>query len=208
MYRITEILPTSSGDRLLLRLLSSDGEAVTVNISCKTYGEMGLKKGELSDETASSLMNAAEHEKAVIKGLSILGYGMNSQRRLCQKLREKGFSSKVAEGAAEYLTQKGYVDESRDALRLCESMIKKGYGRKRILSSLRAKGYGDDAMHVADEMLSEVDFVPVCVRVIKSKFRVLPESREDVQKAIAKLSALGYNIGEIKSALQSVKSDL
>ena len=95
MYRITEILPTSSGDRLLLRLLSSDGEAVTVNISCKTYGEMGLKKGELSDETASSLMNAAEHEKAVIKGLSILGYGMNSQRRLCQKLREKGFSSKV-----------------------------------------------------------------------------------------------------------------
>lgn len=208
MYRITEILPTSSGDRLLLRLLSSDGEAVTVNISCKTYGEMGLKKGELSDEAASSLMNAAEREKAVIKGLSILGYGTNSQRKLCQKLREKGFSREVAEGAAEYLAQKGYVDENRDALRLCESMIKKGYGKKRILASLRAKGYGDDAMQTAYEMLSEVDFVPVCARVIKAKFRVLPESREDVQKAIAKLSALGYNIGEIRSALRSVKSDL
>ena len=207
MYKITEILPASSGDRLLLRLLSDEGEAVTVNISCKSYGELGLKRGELSEKKVRSLMDTAEREKAVIKGLSILGYSPNSQKRLRQKLCEKGFSKDVAEEAAAYLAEKGYIDESRDAVRLCESMVKKGYGRKRILSALRAKGYGDDAIQASEEHLSGIDFVPICTRVIKTKLRTVPENREDVQKAIAKLSALGYNIGEIKLALRCAKDD-
>ena len=153
MYRLTEILPAASGERLLLRLFSDCGEAVTVNISCKTYSELGLKKGELPDEVAEKLLSSAEYEKAVIKGLSILGYGQNSARTMRTKLIQKGFSSENADRATRYLISHGYIDEAKDAVRLCESMLKKKYGRKRILSALRAKGYGNGAVTAAEEML-------------------------------------------------------
>ena len=201
MYKLTEILPAASRERLLLRLISDGGEAVTVNISCKVFSELSLKKGDLDDATAEKLLLAETYEKAVLKGLSILGYGQNSAKRMRAKLMEKGFSRETAEKATEYLLEKGYIDEKSDAIRLCESMIKKKYGKKRILSAICAKGYGDGAFAAATEFLSEVDFVPICAEVIKSKFKDAPKDRTELQKAIAKLVALGYNVGEIKAAI-------
>ena len=202
MYKLTEILPAASGDRLLLRLISDGGETVTVNISCKTYSELALKKGELSDSDVRKLLAQADLEKAVIKGMNILGYGANSARTLKTKLILKGFSRDSAEKATEYLSSRGYLDEKKDALRLCESMLKKRYGRKRILSALRAKGYGDDALASAEEFLEAVDFSAICAELIKEKFGQLPKDRVEMQKAIAKLVALGYNVGEIKNAFR------
>ena len=134
-----------------------------------------------------------EIEKARQKGLLILGYGAYSAKATKQKLRQKGFSEAAADDAVEYLIEKKFLDEKRDALRLCESLIRKKYGRKRILSSLCAKGYGDEAISAAEEL---------CREVIKIKFKELPKDRSEMQKAIAKLSALGYNIGEIKAAMR------
>ena len=202
MYKLTEILPAASGERLLLRLLSEDGEAVTVNISCKTYSELALKKGELSAHVAEKLLSEADFEKAVIRGMNILGYGSNSARTLKTKLIQKGFSAPIVERAVLYLSHKGYLDESKDAARLCESMLKKCYGRRRILASLRAKGYGDEALTTAAELLDNVDFDAICAELIKSKLKELPKDRAEMQKAIAKLTALGYNVSEIKAAFR------
>ena len=143
-----------------------------------------------------------EIEKARQKGLLILGYGAYSAKATKQKLRQKGFSEAAADDAVEYLIEKKFLDEKRDALRLCESLIRKKYGRKRILSSLCAKGYGDEAISAAEEFLDGVDFTELCREVIKIKFKELPKDRSEMQKAIAKLSALGYNIGEIKAAMR------
>ena len=202
MYKLTEILPAASGERLLLRLLSEDGEAVTVNISCKTYSELALKKGELSAHVAEKLLSEADFEKAVIRGMNILGYGANSARTLKTKLIQKGFSASTSERAVLYLSHKGYLDEAKDSARLCEAMLKKLYGRKRILSALRAKGYGDAALVTAAELLDNVDFGENCAKLIKIKFRESPKDRSEMQKAIAKLTALGYNINEIKAAFR------
>lgn len=125
MYELTEILPAASGERLLLRLISDSGEAVTVNISCKTYSELALKKGELSDSAVNKLLTEADFEKAVIKGMNILGFGANSAQTLKIKLVQKGFSPSTAEKAVRYLKSRGYIDEKKDAIRLCESMLKK-----------------------------------------------------------------------------------
>ena len=201
MYRLTEILPAASGERLLLRLLSDGNETVTVNISCKTFSELGLRKGELDDGVAEKLLSAADYEKAVIKGLSILGYGQNSARTLKMKLVQKGFSPDTADKATRYLVSRDYIDESKDAVRLCESMIKKRYGKKRILSAIRSKGYGDSAMESALDYLDGVDFVSICAELIKIKLKEPPKDRTELQKAIAKLVTLGYNVGEIKAAM-------
>ena len=155
----------------MLRLVSDGGEAVTVNISCKTYSELALKKGELSDSVTEKLLSEADFEKAVIKGMNILGYGANSAKTLNTKLIQKGFSPASAKKATEYLLSRGYVDEKKDALGLCESMLNKRYGKKRILAALRAKGYGDDALASAEDYLADVDFSSNCAELIKIKFK-------------------------------------
>ena len=143
-----------------------------------------------------------EIEKAKQKGLLILGYGAYSASAVKGKLRGKGFSEEAAEAAVEYLVEKKYIDEKRDATRLCESLIKKKYGKRRILSAISAKGYGEEAISAAEEFLETVDFVELCREAIKIKFRQIPTERAEMQKAIAKLVALGYNVSEIKSAFR------
>ena len=143
-----------------------------------------------------------ELEKAKQKGLLILGYGAYSASAVKGKLRMKGFSEEIAETAVEYLIEKKYIDEKRDATRLCESLVKKKYGKRRILSAISAKGYGEEALFAAEEFLETVDFVELCREAIKIKLRQIPEDRSEMQKAIAKLVALGYNVSEIKSAFR------
>ena len=97
-------------------------------------------------------MNISDSEltRAKQKGLAILAYSAYSAKAVKTKLMQKGFSEEISESVIEYLTEKGFLNEVRDATRLCESLLKKKYGRKRILSSLRAKGYGDDAFCAAE----------------------------------------------------------
>ena len=144
----------------------------------------------------------AEIEKAKQKGLLLLGYGALSAKATKVKLMQKGFSEKVADEAVEYLIEKKYIDENRDALRLSESLIRKKYGKRRILSAIAAKGYGEDAIASAEDFLESVDFIELCRDLIKIKFKEMPKDRVAMQKAIAKLVALGYNVSEIKSALR------
>ena len=141
-------------------------------------------------------------EKAKQKAFLILGYGAHSARATKTKLVQKGFSEEAAEAAVEHLVEKKYIDETRDALRLCESLIRKKYGKKRILSSICSKGYGDEAIEAVGIFLEDVDFIALCRELIDIKFGQIPKDRTEMQKAIAKLIALGYNVGEIKAAMR------
>ena len=144
----------------------------------------------------------AEIEKAKQKGLLLLGYGALSAKATKAKLMQKGFAEEVADKAVEYLIEKKYIDEKRDAVRLSESLIRKKYGKRRILSAIAAKGYGEDALASVEDFLESVDFVELCRELIKIKLKEMPKDRAAMQKAIAKLVALGYNVSEIKSAMQ------
>ena len=78
--------------------------------------------------------------------------------------------------------------------------------KKRILYTLRQKGYADEVLESAEEFLSDVDFVALCAEVIEIKLKELPKDEAEMKKAIAKLSNLGYNISEIKGAFQLLKN--
>lgn len=202
MYRITDILPAPSGERLILKLECPDESEMAVNISCDAYRRLELAKGELEDKKAASLLNAAEYESAVIKGMSILGYGPNSKRRLCEKLCASGVSVKNARRASEHLARRGYIDEEREAVRLAESLIKRRYGKRRILSDVRSKGYDYEAFQAVEKYLEDVDFVGLCAVAIEKKLKYFPSNSTEMQKAIAKMVSLGYNVNEVKGAFR------
>ena len=203
MYKINGIT-AGQGGRILLKIASPDGKTEALSVSPEAYRRLAIKKGELTAEEYESIARESEREAALAKGLRVLAYGANSPKQLKDKLRRAGISRENAESVTSELAEKGYLRENEDAARIAESLLGRGWGLKRIISSLRAKGYSQAACEFAEESLSEVDFFEACERVAKAKFKNLTADRTEVQKAIAKLVALGYNVSEAKAAVSAI----
>ena len=201
MYLVKEITPAGGGDRVII-MLRGECEQALITVAPEVLLRYGIKKGDtVSRELYLELSSTADLDGAVRKGLSILGYGTNSVARLEEKLRHHGYSEDISSKAVATLVERGYLDEEKDALRLCDSMISKKYGPRKIIIALRNRGYKRNVLQKAEEFMGEIDFSEVCESLIRSKFKIIPENREDTKKLIAKLTALGYNVGEIRKAL-------
>ena len=77
---------------------------------------------ELSREQFDTLEYDAELWKAVKKGIDLLAYSDNTKLALVKKLRERSFDKYIAEDAAEYLAEVGYINESRILERAVEQL--------------------------------------------------------------------------------------
>ena len=206
MYRIDGI-SAGQGGRIILKLTLPRGATEILAIDAEAFRRLDVRKGEISHEEYKSLAEESERGAALAKGLRILAYGANSPRQLKDKLCRAGVSRERAESVARELSEKGYLKENEDAVRMAESMLERGWGLKRIISALRTKGYSDEACEAAVESLSDVDFAERCTAVAKKRLKNLSPDRAEVQKAIAKLVNLGYNVSEAKKAVSAVLSE-
>ena len=205
MYIVKEISYTASGDRAIISL-ESESEQALITVPPEVVKNHGVKKGDtISRELFEALSDNAELDEAIRKGLSILGYGANSPSRLEEKLRRHGFSSEISSNAVAELIGRGYINEEKDALRLCDSLILKKYGPRRVLIALKKRGYDRAVLQKAEEFLSDIDFSEVCESLIRTKIKKLPETRDEAKKLVAKLTALGYNVSDIRRALERIQ---
>lgn len=220
-YAIRAIHPTGDGDTVtvVLSVPASEGELcadgrgeappksfkkVKVHLTVEQYADRRLCVGSISPETAAELMEAGNLCDAIRRGMNLLQYGDRSERRLAYQLAAKGFERSVAEAAAAYLNERGYIREDTTALRRVEQNLQKGWGPRRIREDLRAQGFTAEAVEDAMELLADVDFVEQCAAVIRKKYRTLPRERVDRQKAIAALMRLGYDTDTAREALRRV----
>ena len=167
--------------------------------------ELPEPPAEITEENVYEIMSADEQYRAIKKAFDILAYGRNSVKTLAEKLRHRGFSDEVAAFAAEYMQKNGYLKENSDAEREAECCVDKLWGKKRILMHLHQKGYDGEAFKTAVAYLGTVDFVALCVKLIRQKYRTLPKDEGERQKVIAGLIRHGYTFSEIKEAAKIVE---
>lgn len=164
------------------------------------------KKGIISAETYDALKMSAKKCRAYRRGMSILGYGANSERRLAQKLQMRGIDREAAEYAASKLKEDGCIDEASDACREAENCLKKLWGEKRIAAKLFEKGYNDTAIKKALEQLKTVNMPENCRMLIKKKYGSFPKERHEAEKATATLIRYGYTRSQIREAIKSLNN--
>lgn len=160
---------------------------------------------EITRENVYEIMSADEQYRAIKKAFDILAYGRNSVRSLTDKLRHRGFSDEVATDTAEYMKRNGYLKEENDAEREAECCVAKLWGKKRIMMQLHQKGYDGESFEAAMAYLETVDFVDLCVKLIRQKYRTLPKDEGERQKVISGLVRYGYTFSEIKEAAKIVE---
>ena len=172
--------------------------------------EVGIRlKGmpyEIDGETLDALAFSDAVAYALRRAYGIISYGACSYKRLERKLREKGVDREAAARAIDIVKDKGYIDESELAIRLCELSLRKYWGRARILRKLREELYSDEAIDVATEYLDTVDFAEACAELIEKRYMSIPKDRYEMQKMFASISRYGYSGSEIREAVRLFNS--
>ena len=204
MFKITSLRASDGGGAVRIDL-KRDGErkGECLYILASHQREYEFAKGDYPDEAYAVLIRLDAICRGVRSGRRILGYGANSKSALRMKLIGKGIDAEYVDDAVEILTSESGIDESSDAMRLCELQIAKNIGARRILSYLRGRGYPDDALGEVKEYLSEVDFVPICRRSIEKKYGEMPTDFDIKKKCIDYLLRQGFSYNEIKKAFEN-----
>lgn len=204
---ITDITPLTEEAMLSVTLLVRCRESTEIQRHhiCLLLGQFAVLKptvGEVTMDMAEALLEAGRISRAIQKGMELLGYGAMSRRRLVSKLTARGFEPDLAEGAADYLEEKGYLSEDDAAIRFAEQGLRKLWGPRRIREDLFARGFAADVVAQAMEELASVDFGENCALVISKKYGSVPEDPGSRRKMVAALMRLGYTSEHIREAMR------
>jgi SOS response regulatory protein OraA/RecX len=204
MFKITSLRASDGGGAIRIDIRHEGGrKPESLYILAAHQREYEFAKGEYPDEAYAVLCRLDGICKGVRTGRRILGYGANSKSALRMKLIGKGIAPEYAEEAVEILISESGIDESSDAMRLCELQISKNIGARRILTYLRGRGYSDDSLIEVKEFLAEVDFVPICRRAIEKKYGDIPTDFDIKKKCIDYLLRQGFSYNDIKKAFEN-----
>ncbi len=206
--RIVGLRAQNEGAEIAVRVELAAEDANEVRklvISAEQYCELRLAKGEIDRELFDRLEAAAELHQAVRRGEYLLSFGANTERTLARKLTHRGFDRARAVQAAEMLKQRGLIDEASELAREVERCAKKLWGEGRIRAHLWSKGYDRDSMEQLPALLSGIDFVENCARLLQKKYRELPTDPAELRRLTASLARYGYSLSQVKEAMRIVK---
>ena len=200
---------SSEGDVSVTVRLSSgnQGERIVFVVPIRFYEQSGIAVGALDEERFEALAAEAGVHAAFRRGIRTLAVSSLSRRALLRRLVEKGVSKQDAEGAVARLERFGFIDERKNAMRVAQLSLKKGWGRMRILADLRQKGYDASACRRVEMCLDRVDFERYAVKVLERRFGGLPEDEKERQRAYRLLVNYGYSNTEIKRAFTALAED-
>ena len=204
-YIVERIKKTPNGRIYCIR--SSMGTTFEMLVSEEQYARFDIKEGDrIDDAHFLKIREEMIFDNARRHAFAILSYGENNKRSLIQKLRQKGYALEVCENIALYMEHRGYIDEKKQIGLLCDTFLRKKFGKLKIKNELIVKGYArEDVEEYVSRHLADVNFAENCAYIIENKFLPLPAvSSEDFKKMMGALMRYGYSFAEIKAALTSV----
>ena len=203
-YVVERIRKTPTGRIYCVR--SSMNTTFEMLVSGEQYARFDIKEGDrIDDAHFLKIREEMIFDNARRQAFTILSYGENNRKSLIQKLRVKGFSPDVCENIADYMEHRGYIDEKKQIGLLCDTYLRKKFGKLKIKNELIAKGYKrEDVEAYVSKNLSDVNFAENCAYIIENKYCPIPRESQEIAKMMGALMKYGYTIGDIKEAVRLV----
>lgn len=191
--------------RKALSAVYIDGE-FAMKLDTMTLCENRIKAGtEINDEQLRQLIEKSDTRRAKEKALYLISYRDHSKKELQDKIR-RTCSTEAAEAAAQKMEDLGLVDDENYARRYAAELLRRKHMAPRgIAYKLREKGIDKDlADCIIEEM--DIDAVEEIKIIIEKKYPQAAEDEKIHRRAVAYLQRMGYQWGDIKSAIE--KEDL
>ena len=193
---ITDIQPARKG----MSRLYIDGE-FALSLDTRALSEYGVSAGmEIDDDELHELIEKCEYRRAKEKALWLLSGKDYSRKGLFDKLIKEA-SEDTAEEICSRMEELGLIDDEKYARRLAHDLfyIKK-LSYRGVVYKLMEKGIDKELCEeIADEF--EIDPVEQLIDRIEKKYSDKLDDEKNRRRTIAALQRLGYNWGDIKSAL-------
>lgn len=137
--------------------------------------------------------------------MSLLNYSNRTEWELMDKLIKAGFSEEAATGALEYVKSFNYIDDERYAMHFVD-VHHKSKSIKRLRQDLANKHIPEQYISLAIESIEDGDSQALTKELEKLlKNKNLEEmTYEERQKIATKLYRKGFNMNDIKIALQNL----
>lgn len=188
------------GDTFLVEL---DGER-NCYVNGSVVAEFGLEKGQrITGAELDAVKSADVLRKAKKRALYLLGERLMCRGELLAKLT-KTYGAQVAEEAAEYACQLGYVNDEEYAPKLAEYLIKrKRWGVRRARLEMLHRGLDRELVEntLADIPEDEID--EELTALIEKKYSQKVQDHDDRRRTIAALARRGYDFGAIKRCIEA-----
>lgn len=167
-------------------------------------GEFELEKGQtITNGELSKIKDADTLRKAKKRALYLLGERMMCRGELLSKLT-KTYGEEVAEQAADYVCDLGYVNDEQYAPKLADYLIKrKKLGVRRARYEMLRRGLDRELVEntLADIPDDEID--EELTALISKKYSQKVSDYDDRRRTIAALARRGYDFGAIKRCIDA-----
>jgi regulatory protein len=207
MVLITDVRPVRRTK--LFEVCSEAGPEFIANQKFLT--ENGIQRFESFEESEFDVLRArAQILDGIRKSVDILSRKDYSRKELLRKLCEKGIPEDAATAAVSYMTEKGYQDDFRYALRIAE-LSQRTYGKKRVEQILYHHGIDRETVkEVLDRVFEEGSeeenrkLDEILTKAAAGKDLKDPGVRN---KIFAKLARLDYSPSAVSAALSRYETD-
>lgn len=205
MKKITKIeYQKNNKDRVNIYLDDNFAFGLDLNIMIK-YSL--AKNMELEDEFIDEILIAEEEIKTYNYALSVLSRIAKSEKKLRDKMQEKGYDNNFIDKAIIKLKQQKYLDDERYSEMLISSKINiSKYGKRKIKEALYEKGIDREIIDEKLRLLSEDDELERAFTLGAKKLNTLKE--EDIRKKSLKLSNYlinkGFDFSVVKKAVSKL----
>lgn len=136
---------------------------------------------------------------AYMSAMRILAAGDNSSRMLREKLTKKGFELAEIEEAIARLTEVGYVNDRRLAMRWGEMLAeRKCCGAYKVRMELLRRFDREVVDCVMDELIENIDFA-----LIARNF-ALKNAKKGREAIIRRLRYQGFTVSQIRTAVEGI----
>ncbi len=182
--------------------ISTDGE-YRLTVDADFWFSLGVyNNSEISEEEFSELEEKITVRRAYNKGIDLLSRRAHAKKELIDKI-SKTYEKKYVIIAVNALEEKGYVNDE-DFAEQYYSYLKerKHFGKKRISLELAKKGIDKGIIAT----LCEADCSSPSEEIeelLSSKFQTNLADEKGRKRAFNALVRMGYNYGDIRSAMQN-----
>ena len=203
-YKVEKIKNTPAGKVYCIK--STLDTKFEMLVSNEQYERFDIEEGEIiDDDHFLKIREEMLFDNARRAAFSILACGENNKKSLIMKLQKKGYSYELCKNMAIYMEHRGYIDEKKQIGLLCDTFVKKKYGKIKIINELILKGYQrEDVTEYVAKELKGINFAENCAFIVENKFFPIPTTADGVKSMMGALMRYGYSIVDIKEAIKLV----
>lgn len=198
---IIAIRQTSPG-RMTVEL--DDGRDIKSTLGVVT--DMRLFSGrELNDDEVEELQTASKRAITRDRAIEMLSRRAYSHAEIQKKLIDKGEDEDTARYCADWLVERGLIDDESYAEAVARHYAAKGYGAGRVRAELNRRGISrelwDSAVDAMPEDTTKID------KFIASRLKDTND-RDEIRRVSQALMRRGYSWDDIRDALERRRTEI